>query len=359
MTLFDSGRTLAERFRTHAGTRTHLYGHAMRGLADDWEAGGPVRSVCSGYEDAPVGSSVQLRLLAGVFRLVLTGRAPELVPFYPVLGGTRPAAEAWPVMRAVIDAHVDELHADLEVAPQTNEVGRCAALLAGVLDLVRASGCDRVLLLELGASAGLNLLLDEYGYSGDGWTWGSATSPVQLSNAITGQVTARPFSVVGRRGCDLHPVDATSDAGRLLLTSFVWPFDLVRHQRLQAALEVASAHPVVVDQAAAGDWLADQLARGSVPEHGGEQVLTVVWHSITQLYWPQEEIDQVRDILEQHGRRSQVAEVAMEFDVHAAEDAKPLVSTELWDPGAAQSHRRRILGTAHDHGPPVRLDGPV
>jgi len=358
MTLFDSGRTLAERFRTHAGTRTHLYGYAMRGMADDWEAGGPVRLVCAGYEDAPVGSSLQLRLLAGVFRLVLTGRAPELVPFYPVLGGTEPPADAWPVMSSVIAAHVDELHADLEVAPQTNEVGRCAALLAGLLDLVGVSGCDRVLLLELGASAGLNLLLDQYGYSGPNWTWGSATSPVQLSDAITGQVSAHPFSVIGRRGCDLHPVDATSEGGRLLLTSFVWPFDLVRHQRLRAALEVASTSPVVVDRAPAGDWLGGQLARAD-REHGGGQALTVVWHSITQLYWPQEEIDRVHDVLEQHGKHSRVAEVGMEFDVHAAEDAKPQVSTDLWDPGAKQPHRRRVLGTAHDHGPPVRLDGPI
>ena len=40
------------------------------------------------------------------------------------------------------------------------------------------------------------------------------------------------FTVTDRRGCDLHPVDAASPEGRLLLTSFVWPFDVHRHQRL-------------------------------------------------------------------------------------------------------------------------------
>jgi hypothetical protein len=63
------------------------------------------------------GAVIQLRLLAGVFRLVLTGRAPELVRFYPCLGGTAPPSQAWPVMRNVIAAHIDELHAALAVAP--------------------------------------------------------------------------------------------------------------------------------------------------------------------------------------------------------------------------------------------------
>jgi hypothetical protein len=42
---WDSGDTLAERFRAHAGETEHLYGYAMRGMADDWEAGGPTRLV--------------------------------------------------------------------------------------------------------------------------------------------------------------------------------------------------------------------------------------------------------------------------------------------------------------------------
>jgi hypothetical protein len=72
----------------------------------------------------PRGAVIQLRLLAGVFRLVLTGRAPELVRFYPCLGGTAPPSQAWPVMRNVVAAHIDELHAALARARQRlGEVG--------------------------------------------------------------------------------------------------------------------------------------------------------------------------------------------------------------------------------------------
>ena len=78
---------------------------------------------------------------------MLTDQAPELVRFYPCLGGQDDPAQAWPVLREVIAAHPDELRAALEVPPQTNEVGRSVALLAGLFDVVRprapdASGCS-------------------------------------------------------------------------------------------------------------------------------------------------------------------------------------------------------------------------
>jgi hypothetical protein len=87
------GETLADRFRAHARDSRHLYGYAMRGMAEDWEAGGPTRIACRGYENAPRGAVIQLRLLASVFRLVLTGEAPGLIRFYPCLGGTEPASQ--------------------------------------------------------------------------------------------------------------------------------------------------------------------------------------------------------------------------------------------------------------------------
>lgn len=226
---WDAGESLADHFRALANDAEHLYGYAMRGMAEDWAAGGPTRVACKGYEAAPRSAMIQFRLLAGVFRLVLTGEAPELIRFYPCLGGTEPASRAWPVMREVIAAHTDEIHAALAVAPQTNEVGRSAALLAGIFDLVAASGVRHIRLLELGASAGLNLLLDQYAFRADSWHFGPSDSKVQFADAIVGEVQPGSFEIMARAGCDPNPVDATTADGRLLLTSFVWPFDLDRH----------------------------------------------------------------------------------------------------------------------------------
>lgn len=352
---WDSGDTLAERMRSHAGTAEHLYGVAMRAMADDWESGGPVRAVCSGYENAPSGSVIQLRLLAGVFRLVLTGRAEELLPFYPCLGGEASPADSWPLMRDAIARHQVELHDALAIPPQTNEVGRSVALLAGLFDLVAATGQRRIRLLEVGASAGLNLLVDEFRFSGDGWEYGPPDSELVIDHAIIGPVRPAGFEIVERRGCDVDPVDASTPDGRQFLTSFVWPFDLHRHRRLAAALRVADSHPVTVDRASASDWLADQLM---VTDH---DALTVVWHSITQLYWPQAEVDAVDALLERHGSEGRLARVSMEFDLDADASARhsssdSVLSTSLFRPG--QGMRRMILGTAHHHGPPVRLGDP-
>ncbi len=365
MTGFGTGETLADRFRAHARDKSHLYGHAMRGMAEDWEAGGPVRQVCAGYEDAAIGSVIQLRLLAGVFRLVLTGRAPELIPYYPCLaepGGGReePPDRAWPLMRAVIGQHIPELHQALGIAPQTNEVGRAAALLAGLFDLIGVTGSRSVRLLEVGASAGLNLLLDQFHFTGaetagggGPWHWGDLLSPVQLGQSIEGPVRPQSFTISARRGCDLSPVDASSPEGQQLLTSFVWPFDPHRHRRLAAALEVAAAHPVRVDRGPASDWLAEQLTgHPTAADEAGE--LTVVWHSISQMYWSPAESERVESLLAAAGAVHPLARITMEFSGDAP-SGQPQVITTLWRPAISPAPRVELVGTAHDHGIPVRL----
>lgn len=183
---------------------------------------------------------VQLRLLAGVFRIVLRGQAPELVPYYQSLGGTVAPEGVWPVMQAVMASRVAELKDALNVAPQTNEVGRSSALLVGLFEAVQRSGLTRIRLLEPGASAGLNLLVDRVRFEASGWSCGPDDSPLVLRDGIQGVVSPQPFRVVSRRGCDLEPVDAATAEGRLRLTSFVWPFHVDRHERLRAALAVAA-----------------------------------------------------------------------------------------------------------------------
>lgn len=337
--------TLADRMRRHFGDADHLYGHLLRAMADDWDAAGPVREVCAGWESAPAGAVVQLRLLAGLFRIVLTGRAPELQPFYPCLGGTAEPVGVWAVAKPVVAAHIDELHEALAIAPQTNEVGRSAALLVGLFEAVRRTALRRLRLLEVGASAGLNLLVDRFRFSGDGWSWGPSGSPVQLREAVVGGVRPEPLEVVDRRGCDVAPVDIQTEAGRLRLRSFVWPFQVERHERLAAALEVAQeTGPPVVDRAGAGEWVAEQLA---APVEDG--LLTVVWHSVTRQYWPQDETARVERLIADRMGRMSLAHIAMEYPQVGRPHPAELVVRVTGDGAPVR------LGSVADHGVPVTL----
>lgn len=331
-----------------------LYQHLMQAMADDWEAGGVVRRLLG--EDAPTAAVVQLRLLAGVQRLVLRRVTPELTMYYPNLGGTASPEHAWADVEPVLRAHFAELQEALQLAPQTNEVGRSAALLIGLFDVVRRAGTARIRLLEVGASAGLNLLVDRYRFSGEGWSYGPIDSPLHLSDVSIGAVQPAGFSIVDRRGCDLSPVDAGTVEGRLRLTSFVWPHDLHRHERLRAALQVAQAHPVQVDAAAGSDWLQQQLA--DTPDPG---VLTVVWYSVTRQYWPLQEIRAVDAAIAQARRRLPLATVCMESPVSAA-DSTPVrgfrpaeLTVQLSRPAGEADPHPVVLGTVADHGVPVRL----
>ncbi len=348
VTGFDDGATLADRFRSHASViGSPLYAALMVGLADDWDAGGPVRDVCAGHEQAPAGAVVQLRLLAGLHRLVLERAAPELATFYPTAGGHGAPQGVWPVARAVVAEHVDELRRGLASVPQTNEVGRSAALVVGLLDAVARAGTSSVRLLEVGASAGLNLNVDRYRVEGAGVTWGPAGSPLRLTDAVVGDVRPGRVRIASRRGCDLLPVDASTPAGRLLLSSYVWPDQLTRFERLRAAFAVLAQHPVQVDRAGAGEWLEQQLAVPRPPDE-----VTVVWHSISRMYWPAAEVERVRRALDEAGRRMLLARVELEHG--AGMGADPRLDVQVWRDGAPDG-RRTAVATAPAHGVPVRV----
>jgi hypothetical protein len=356
VTSFDAGSTLGDRFRAHSRALdasrvpSPLYAELMRRMADDWDAGGVVRDICRGWEDAPGGSVVQLRLLGALHRMVLRGEEPELAEYYRTAGGSKDPGTVWPAAHAVLRARAAELAEALAVAPQTNEPGRSAALLVGVLDAVRHSGLTQVRLLEVGASGGLNLLLDRFRFEGRDWSYGPTGSPLVLRDPVIGPVRLPlpAWSVVERRGCDLAPVDVSSEQGRLQLESFVWPDHVDRFQRLAAALAVAAeGGPVpVVDRAPAGAWLEERL-----PQRSDASALTVVWQSITRLYWPVTEVERVRAAVRRAARDLPLAHVSMEYE---EDDGGAVLSVDLW-PGDGSAGRHARLATVADHGIPVRL----
>jgi hypothetical protein len=179
----------------------------------------------------------------------------------------------------------DELRRLVENPVQTNEPGRCAALLGGFLELARATGLP-LRLLEVGTSAGLNLRFDRYRYELGGERWGPAASPVVIRTRLAGAGRPpldTPLRIASRAGCDTRPVDARSEEGRLTLTSYVWPDQVERLERLRAALAVAREVDAPVERAGAADWIEARLAE---PAPG---TATVVFHSIVMQYLPEDE----------------------------------------------------------------------
>jgi hypothetical protein len=311
-----------------------LYCDLLARAADDVEAGGPCWDVLAGHEDDERWSMPALRFMGAVHRLALAGRAPELAEAYEAHG-----ADAWPAFHAALAAHVDELRAGMERGVQTNEVARSAALLGGFLLVSRETGLP-LRLLELGASAGLNLRWDAFRYESDDRAWGDPSSPVRLDHAppVDAAVT-----VAERRGCDRNPLDPTTEEGRLTLLSYVWPDMRWRWELMRGALDVAASVPATVDRAAAGDWLAARLA-----EPDGDEI-TVVFHSVVMQYLPEAERERVEALIRGAGERgARLAWLRMEPDT--AERAG--VWLDLWPEG-----RHARIARAGYHGRPVEWEG--
>src|SRR3954447_12744717 len=232
-----------------------LYEDLLARAADDYERGGPTRRVLEGHEKDPKDSALALRLMGAVHRLALTGRAPALARRYAAADGD--GERTWEAFRATLEDRVDELRPLVERPVQTNEVGRCAALLPGFLDVAARTG-KPLRMLEVGASAGLNLGWSEYRYQAGDFVWGPPRSALRIDFELLGGggPAAVPATVAERAGCDASPVDPASEEGRLALLSYAWPAEVAGMARLRAALEFAAGSPAPVERGGAVEWAA-------------------------------------------------------------------------------------------------------
>jgi hypothetical protein len=140
---------------------------------------------------------------------------------------------------------------------QTNEVGRCAALLP-CLAVVAETAQQPLAILEVGASAGLNLLFDRYRYVyGTGPAVGAADSDVVLQPRLEGDLVpnAAVPSVSWRLGLDRLPVDVTDDDAVSWLRACIWPEQHKRIELLTRAVAAARRDPPTVVRGDAVDSL--------------------------------------------------------------------------------------------------------
>ena len=269
---------LAARLRVQADSCAQLgspfYASLLQSAAADLEAGGAVSEVLAGFESESEWSAVALRLMGAVHRLLLDETLPELAPHYPSVGGDGDASAAWPVFRQALLDHLAEIRRLVSRGCQTNEVGRSAALLGGFLEVAHRTGLP-LRILEIGASAGLNLRWDKYRYESPLEEWGDANSPVRFDHAFDlPPPLNHTAEVVERKGCDLNPVDPTSEEGALTLRSFIWADQLSRLSLLDGAIKIAAQVPVEVERMDAATFLEREL---TTPRGG---IATVVFHSV-------------------------------------------------------------------------------
>jgi hypothetical protein len=217
------------------------------------------------------------RILRFLAALPAGKRQPNLL-FAAVqyLHGTAPDADEF--RRLVLDDAERVRATMLARSTQTNEAARCAALLP-----LLAAISGPLALIEVGASAGLCLYPDRYGYDYDGTRIGP-DAPVTIRCTTTGggPVPAAVPDIVARIGLDLNPLDITDDDVRAWLRALVWPGPqaAARLARLDAAADVARREPARI---LAGDLLdrlpeaLDLVPAGATP---------VVFHTAVLMYVP-------------------------------------------------------------------------
>jgi hypothetical protein len=297
------------------------------------------------WSDRAVADALALRVVGGLHALVRAGRAPALARLYPP--ATASALELWPQVLSALQTHDDFLYDFLDSPPQTNEVARSSALLGGALLIAARTGLP-LRWHEMGASAGLNLQFDRYRYELGDRVWGDPAAAVVIRSAWSGHAPdlTVPLSVVSRAGCDVAPLDPSTESARERILSYVWPDQTERLVRTKAALELAATSGTRVQQEPASTFVARTF--GAAAEDGGVRTLA---HSIVWQYLPKSERDAVRNALAQAGARATdrapVAWYRMEAD--GAHSGTPnrgaALKLTIWPGGDEQE-----VGRADFHG---------
>jgi len=277
---------------------SELTARLLERCIEDLEAGGPVARLVEGFQGNPFLDAICQRVIGAVQGLVLAGKAPELARLHPFAGGT----PEWPALGdafvAAIDAHLEEIRPRMARQVQTNEVRRCCGLLGGFLEVAHATRMP-LRLLEMGSSAGLVMFWDRYRYELGPHRWGPVDSPLTLACEWKGPAPRldAPARVASRKGCDLHPIDATDPEQLRFVQSFYWADQVERMELLLAAAR-ALPGPAPIERLRAGDFVEREVAE--LPEG----TATVLYHSTMWWYVPRDEQERITAAMEAAGARA-------------------------------------------------------
>ena len=292
------------------------------------------------WQGLSLADAMPLRIAGGLHWLYLSGEDRRLEPVYGGLLTDQGAIDAIVADMAVkFDAR---LMPWLDGPPQTNEAGRSASVMAGLLWLSGRLG-PRFELNEIGASAGVNTMMGRYFYDLGGTTAGPSLSRMRIAPEWRGDPPpANPVEIVAARGCDRAPVDLTDPDQALKLKAYVWAEATERMARIDTAIAMAQRAAPELERMDAVDAVRDMLARPQ--EEGATRVL---FHTIVWQYLPEASQDAITAMMEDAG--------------HAATAERPLAWVSLETNRATFAHELRVrywpggdqavhLANAHPHG---------
>ena len=371
--LIDDLAGAFDRQQRFAAGYSPLYAHLFA-IVSDWLAAGEPAEVVNWLVDlAAVRRPFDLTLLlpAALHREVLAG-APEAVPlaaFYPTAGGRVPDASA-PLAEAlhhVIFARRQPLEAFIRRANvQTNETGRGLAWLLPAAAL----GWPVVHLVELGASAGLNLVAERRIYR---LTRGDAAAPALLTLGAAGRsqfnvkllddpdlsglrdLTGLKLpTILSRTGGDIHPFPLRTVKDELTLAAFVWADQPARLDRLREGITArraveGSAAPVRLRPL----HLPDELPRFLVEELPRPlDAPLVLFNTTVTMYLPDRGAG-LRRHVEAWAAAQNTPVLWLQWEPPELDGLRPpqpdwqAWSADLWRAG---EHRGLHLGWVHPHG---------
>ena len=308
------------------------------------ERPGATHELIGQWRGHPRADVLAARLASALHAAVLSGRAPMLASHYPAPGAPGNGYQAWSEAERFIEANREWVSDWISSPPQTNEVRRASGLFPAMAVVAGEHGLP-VDLLELGASAGLNLSLDRFSYHNNAWTWGGGNVSIE-TDWQGGTPSIAGFQIAERAGCDQNPLDVTKSDDRLRLLSYIWPDQPERMARLHQAMDLAAHQRIRIDRRDAAEWIEEQL---STPRPGR---LTLVFHSIFFHYPPAVTRARIAKAIADAGLRATAAAPLawLRFEFEAAlggpvESTRCLLDLICWPGGA-----RRVLAEVDSHG---------
>jgi hypothetical protein len=294
------------------------------------------------WPDLTMEDAIALRLAGGLHNLYLTGDAPELEAIYN--GELPDQATIDEIVVGLAEKFDSRLDQWLDRPPQTNEAGRSGAIMAGLLWLA-GRVIPRFEMNEIGASAGVNTMMERYFFDLGGVLVGPANSPMRIVPEWRGIApAASEIEITGICGSDITPLDLSDNDEALRLKSYVWPDMQERMQRIEAAVALAAERRPDLVEADAGEWVAQMLAR---PQEGG--VTRVLYHSIMWQYMPRATRGRITEAMEEAGGNATaqrpLAWIQFETDVETFANQ---LRVRFWpDP---DDQEWVTLAKAHPHG---------